>query len=99
MVTRVHGAWEWDETKNAANRQDHKLDFTALDGFDLSTASIREDRRADYGERRYQAMGPIDGRLCVVVFTTRGDRFRAMSLRYANRRERDDYAKDEVRHT
>lgn len=55
-------------------------------------AFIVEDRRRDYGERRYQAMGPIDGRLHVLVFTPRAGAIHVISLRKANDRELRLYA-------
>jgi hypothetical protein len=54
---------------------------------DLATASIEPDERYDYGETRYRACGPIDGRLHMLVFTMRGNVMRAISLRKANARE------------
>jgi uncharacterized DUF497 family protein len=55
-------------------------------------AFIVEDRRRDYGERRYQAMGPIAGRLHVLVFTPRAGAIHVISLRKANDRELRLYA-------
>ncbi|MBV9549714.1 MAG: BrnT family toxin, partial [Alphaproteobacteria bacterium] len=44
---------------------------------------IIEDRRFDYGETRYRAIGLLDGRLIVLVFTPRGEKLRVISLRLA----------------
>ncbi|MDP1575472.1 MAG: BrnT family toxin, partial [Cypionkella sp.] len=46
----------------------------------------------DYGEARFKATGMIDGRLFIVIFTTRGERFRLISLRKANEREKRAWA-------
>lgn len=52
---------------------------------------IVEDRRKQYGERRFRALGPIGDRLHVVVFTARGANLRIISLRKANAREVETY--------
>lgn len=54
---------------------------------DLSTAVIDPDRRYVYGEDRYQALGLVEVRLHLLVFTMRGDVLRAISLRKANSKE------------
>jgi uncharacterized protein len=41
----------------------------------------------DYGERRFQALGLIAGRLHALVFTPRAGLVHVISLRKANRRE------------
>lgn len=55
-------------------------------------ALVRVDDRADYGEMRYEAIGPLNGHLCVMVFTVRAQTIRAISLRKANSREVKRYA-------
>ena len=50
-----------------------------------------EDARKDYGEKRYIAIGPIEGTLFAVVYTWRDGRRRLISARRANRKERDAY--------
>ena len=42
---------------------------------------IARDRRRDYGEVRYRLLGMIDGRVYVVVYTTRGSTIRIISAR------------------
>lgn len=54
---------------------------------DFDAAIVVPDDRRDYGEARFQAVGPIRGRLHVLAFTMRGDTLRAISLRRANRSE------------
>jgi uncharacterized DUF497 family protein len=55
--------------------------------FEWDNALIVEDTRTDYGERRFQALGFIDGRLHVLVFTPRAANTHVISLRKANKRE------------
>jgi uncharacterized protein len=52
---------------------------------------IVEETRADYGERRFQALGLIATRLHMVVFTPRGTTLHVISLGKANRREVKQY--------
>jgi putative transcriptional regulator len=56
-----------------------------------------EDRRRDYRERRLIAYGLIGGRARVCVYTVRGETFRIISLRRANRMEIDALGKDDLR--
>ena len=52
-----------------------------------SQTMLRSDRRFDYGEERWVAVGPIRDRLHVVVYVVRQDGHRLVSLRRANSRE------------
>ena len=52
---------------------------------------IAEDLRKEYGERRFQALGLIAGRLHAMVFTPRAGKIHVISLRKANRREMKRY--------
>ena len=74
--------YEWDEAK-------HRLDFTAIDAFDWDTAVIERNFRNN--ELRLVAIGYIEARLHVVVYTWRGDNRRIISLRKANPREERNY--------
>ena len=78
---------EFDPNKDSSNRQKHGLSLAEAERMDLGTAAIDADRRYAYGEGRFQALGLIDGRLHMLVFTMRGDVIRAISLRKANPRE------------
>jgi uncharacterized DUF497 family protein len=84
---------EFDPEKNAANRRKHKFDLADATGFEFETALIVEDNRHDYGETRWQALGFIGSRLHMLVFTVRGTKVRAISLRKANDRECAYYEK------
>jgi len=52
---------------------------------------VLEDKRRDYGEPRYLAMGEMKGVLFVVAFTIREDDIRLISVRRGNLRERKYY--------
>jgi uncharacterized DUF497 family protein len=83
--------FEWDETKSLANAKTRGLPFEiAMALFDSPTLES-PDRRRDYGERRVKAIGRVAGRVLVCVHTDRGPVRRIISLRAAERRERNAY--------
>ena len=83
----------FDPAKNEANIRERGLPFSLVkDGFDWATAQVIEDRRRDYGERRYRALGLIGMRLHAVAYTPRANVMHVISLRKANRREERRYA-------
>jgi uncharacterized DUF497 family protein len=71
----------------------HGIDFDdAINTFDDPAAAIEIDPRDYGGEVRYRVVGVVDGRVLVVCFTMRGERYRIISARRANRREREVYS-------
>jgi hypothetical protein len=83
----------FDPAKNEANVRERGLPFSLVrDEFDWATAQVIEDRRRDYGEQRYRALGYIGTRLHAVVYTPRESAMHVISLRKANRREETCYA-------
>jgi uncharacterized protein len=83
LVVRI----EFDSRKDQENQRKHGISLAEAARMDMAAASIEPDERYDYGETRYRACGPIDGRLHMLVFTMRGSVLRAISLRPANARE------------
>jgi uncharacterized protein len=83
----------YDPSKSARNEAERGLAFDLAEEFDWSSALIAEDRRRDYEERRYQALGSIGEHLHMLVFTPRGGAIHVISLRRANQRERMRYAR------
>ena len=67
------------------------MSFERVADFAWETASIAEDDRKDYPERRFVAVGHLDGRLHVLCFTPSDDGIRVISFRKANGRERKRY--------
>jgi uncharacterized DUF497 family protein len=61
-------AISFDASKNERNIASRGISFEAAAEFEWDTALIAKDTRRDYGERRYQALGVIDGRLHMLVF-------------------------------
>ena len=82
----------FDPAKSERNEAERGLPFGLALDFEWDSALVAEDTRRDYGERRFQAIGFIGGRLHVLVFTPRGEAVHVISLRRANGRERNRHA-------
>jgi uncharacterized DUF497 family protein len=87
-------AISYDPKKCARNVRDRHLSFDLVRDFEWSSAYVLEDVRKDYGEVRFQALGEIDGRVYMLVFTPRGGDVHVISLRKANRREIKRYEEE-----
>ncbi len=80
--------FEWDETKSDATYRLRGFDFAYAVLVFLDAGRIeREDTRRDYGERRFQTIGEIEGRTYFIVHTRRGRRIRIISARRAHTHE------------
>ena len=77
----------YDPDKARQNELLRGLHFDMAHAFSWEMAWIIEDQRHDYGEQRFRAIGLIDTRLHVVIFTPREKRLHIISLRKANERE------------
>ena len=82
-----------DPKKERHNLEERGLSLDLAEELDWATALIWEDRRKDYGERRYCVLGFIEDRLHSVVFTPRDGKPRVISLRKANKREVNRFEK------
>jgi uncharacterized DUF497 family protein len=86
--------YEWDEAKNVGNIRKHSGILLA-DGIEVFLDRARvifEDRRYDYGERRYLAIGKVEDTILTVCFTPRSFlKRRLISVRVASRQERRLY--------
>lgn len=80
---------EFDPAKDEINLAKHGVSLAAADSFDWNTALEREDDRFDYGEVRFVAVGLIEARPYVMVFTegSNDDAVRVISLRPAEKYE------------
>ncbi len=83
--------YEWDENKRIANLARHKVDFAYVVDFEWETALETLDDRFDYGEERWVGLGFIGKQLYVMVYTLRAQKIRIISLRKANKLERNYY--------
>lgn len=83
--------FEWDEAKSERNRRERGLPFDLAVGFwDGPVVEWRDDRH-DYREPRVRAIGMVGEYVLHCVYTDRGARRRIISLRLANRKERNEY--------
>ncbi len=78
---------EFDDAKDATNLAKHGVSL-ALGAVILGNlvGEVVDDRR-DYGERRMNAFGLVQGRLFVCTYTRRNDARRIISVRRASRQE------------
>ena len=83
----------WDPDKDAHDLIKHGVSLALAVGFEWESTVFWSDLRRDYGEIRVAAIGYIGLRLYQVVFVDRADERRVISLRKANRREVNRYAK------
>ena len=63
---------EWDESKRLRNLEDHGVDFMDAALIFLDPVVEAEDKRADYGERRFRALGHTADGYFMVAYTWRG---------------------------
>jgi uncharacterized protein len=83
--------FEWDARKNAQNVQDHGIDFEAAKLIFDGPVLEHPDDRFDYGEERIIAIGMLETREIVVVYTDRDSVRRLISARRAVTDERKAY--------
>ena len=83
--------FEWDRAKSQRNESERRLPFElAALLFDGPTIEFADERR-HYGETRIRVIGVVGSITLHCVYTQRGEVRRIISLRYANRKERDAY--------
>jgi len=85
--------YAYDPKKLSANVARHRVWFHEADDFEWESALVVVDDRQRYGETRFRSTGYIGSRLFVMVFTLRETAVRIISLRKANYREVERYAK------
>ncbi len=85
--------YTFDRRKLAINVEKHGVWFDQAADFEWETALVAADHRKCYSETRFEAIGFIDDRLYVMIFCLRDTEVRVISLRKANRREIEHYAK------
>ena len=87
--------FEWDMAKSDLCQNSRNFDFAyVISVFTDPALLVEHDQRWDYGEERFRALGVIDGRVFVVVFTRRLRAIRIISARRANSREVKRYEKN-----
>jgi uncharacterized DUF497 family protein len=88
--------FEWNEGKALNNKKKHGVSFElAVTVFDDPFALRVADSKHSKDEERFWQIGESDSGVLVVVFTVRGkgkaERYRLISARKANRKERALY--------
>jgi len=77
----------WDEAKRRANLRKHGLDFVDAEHVLAGITFTIEDRRFEYGERRFITLGMLRDTVVVMAHTETPATIRAISMRKATRRE------------
>jgi uncharacterized protein len=77
----------YDPAKRAKTLEERGLDFEDAPEVFSGPTVTASDLRHDYGEKRFITFGALHGREVVLVWTTRGDSRRIISMRNANERE------------
>jgi uncharacterized protein len=83
--------FEWDRAKSERNERERGLPFELGALLFDDPVIERVDERRAYSETRIRAIGVVGGVTLHCAYTQRGEVRRIISLRYANRRERDAY--------
>ncbi len=81
---------EFDPAKDASNQQKHGVSLAIAADFDWATVLV-SPARMERGEVRFLVIGDVAGEVYVAVVTERQGRMRIISLRRANRKERQKY--------
>ncbi len=82
----------WDDSKRALNLKKHLYDFPDIQVvFDGRFAFSREDTRHDYGEKRFNMLVDLKGRIINITFNPRGGKYHLISVRPASLEERRIY--------
>jgi uncharacterized protein len=88
----------FDSAKSERNIAQRGLSFEQASEFDFEAAKIWQDTRMNYSESRFVAIGYLDDRLHVLVFSETGGGFRVISFRKANQREGEKHGFTLTRH-
>ncbi|MGI9213426.1 MAG: BrnT family toxin [Methylococcaceae bacterium] len=78
---------DFDPTKNEKNIRERGLSFERVVDFEFTTAKVWQDTRMVYPESRFVAIGYLNNRLHVLVFSETPCGIRIISFRKANKRE------------
>jgi hypothetical protein len=83
--------FEWGAAKEQANRKKHGVDFRTAAKVFLDPYVIEFDDFGAADERRFSAIGLVDGRMLFVSYTMRGAVVRIISARGAEPHEKRKY--------
>ncbi len=83
--------FEWDEAKRLANVEKRAIDFRRAKEIWNGPALEVPSPQDRHGERRFVALGQLEGRILAVVFALRGNTRRIISARRARESEEAVY--------
>lgn len=84
--------FEWDDNKNKTNIKKHQIRFEAAIEIFKKPVFTWLDTRYDYGEVRKISVGELSElAIITVVYTERNNKYRIISVRKANFKERKTY--------
>jgi len=81
----------YDPTKRERTLRERGLDFELAENVFAGLTIDIPDLRRDYGERRINSVGHLNGRMVIVCWTPRGETRHIISMRKANDREKARY--------
>ena len=86
--------FEWNDGKNRRNLAKHGIDFDDAREVFYGPVIVRQSDREN--EKRWVAIGSLEGKLIAVVFTRRVDVIRIVSARRARKNEERAYRNAEM---
>jgi len=81
----------YDPAKRERTLRERGLDFELAENVFAGLTIDIPDLRRDYGERRINSVGHLNGRMVIVCWTPRGETRHIISMRKANDREKARY--------
>lgn len=81
----------WDDAKQRANLAKHGLDFADARWVFAGPTFTRPDTRFAYAEARFSTVGLLGVELVVIAHTETNDTIHIISMRKAERNEREYY--------
>ena len=87
--------FEWDDAKSAGNLKKHGIGFdeTELAFEDVYAIEEFDDEHSTAEELRYKMLAMAGAKILAVVYTMRGESYRLISAREAEKYEREVYEK------
>lgn len=84
--------FEWDENKNIANKEKHKISFETAQYVFLDPGAKHKFSRVVDNEQRMEIVGKVlNVIILMVVYTERNGNIRIISARPASKKERSFY--------
>ncbi|MDR1848664.1 MAG: BrnT family toxin [Zoogloeaceae bacterium] len=84
----------WNPEKRLANLKKHGLDFANAEQVFSGHVQTSPDHRFAYGEMRYITVGMLGDTVVAIAHTETEDEIRIISMRKADRHEREHYFKN-----